>query len=90
MRRFRARVITVFADSVYSEDEADAAVAAGPHAPRGQKDTRPIDTTTTQWHVPAWAAQRNEQEHVGNVGWLSGNWGKRPKDPRCGSTWTTC
>ena len=72
---------TVFADSVDSDDEEDAAVADGPNAPRRQKDTRPIDTTTTQWHVPAWAAQRNEQEHVGNVGWLFGNWGKRPNKP---------
>ena len=28
-----------------------------------------------------WAA-RNEASHVGNIGWLFGNWGKRPVNPK--------
>ena len=71
---------TIFGDSVHSDDEANAAVAAGaPHAPRGQRDTRPKENYIKPPPPPEAVAQRNDAEHVGNVGWLFGNWGKLPR-----------
>ena len=86
---------TAFGDSVHSDDDADAAVAAaGPDAPREtahRRDAKPPRDTAPNadaGDAPAWCAQRNDAEHVGNVGWLFGNLGKRPKHAGCGSTWT--
>ena len=71
---------TINGDSVHSDDEANAAVAAGaPHAPRGQRDTRPKENYIKPPPPPEAVAQRNDAEHVGNVGWLFGNWGKLPR-----------
>ena len=82
---------TIIGDSVHSDDEANAAVAAGaplpfphfylatPHAPRGHRDTRPKENYIKPPPPPEAVAQRNDAEHVGNVGWLFGNWGKLPR-----------
>ena len=42
---------------------------------RPRRDTAPKQTLQqkTTW------ARRNDADHVGNIGWLFGNWGKRPK-----------
>ena len=69
---------TIVGDSVHSEEETDAEVAAtGPHSPRVQKETRP-NACPPPNAAPDWTAARNEAEHVGNVGCFLGNWGKRP------------
>ena len=45
---------------------------------RAPRDTAPKQTPQekTKW------ATRNDADHVGNIGWLFGNWGKRPSDAR--------
>ena len=87
---------TTFGDSLVSGDEEEserglrpsAAVAAdGEDAPRERehrragrppKDTSPKERITGAFD--SWAAQRNDADHVGNIGWLFGNWGNRPRD----------
>ena len=84
---------TVFGDSTYTDDEEanggagpGAAVAAeGPDAPRERAHRRegrpPRDTAPKPDAAVAgdkWSA-RNDADHVGNIGWLFGNWGKRPR-----------
>ncbi len=78
---------TVFGDSACSDDQFDAAVAAaGSAAPRHTEHRRagrpPRDTAPKD--VPPEAAApataRNPAGHVGNLGWLFGNWGKRPRN----------
>ena len=81
-------------DSAYPDDgEANggagpgAAVAAeGPDAPRERAHRRegrpPRDTAPKPDAAVAgdkWSA-RNDADHVGNIGWLFGNWGKRPRN----------
>ena len=86
---------TVFGDSTYTDDEEanggagpGAAVAAeGPDAPRERAHRRegrpPRDTAPKPDAAVAgdkWSA-RNGTAHVGHIGWLSGNWGKRRPSP---------
>ena len=83
-------------DSIYTESEPDeAAVAASASADaddcedeaqptelRAQRRERPLRDTAPKQSPEAeskWAA-RNAAAHVGNIGWLFGNWGKRPTD----------
>ena len=78
-------------DSIYmtasesDEDDVGAAVAADDAQPkethrtsRSKRQPRKIapEDEKLQWK---WA-QRNDADHVGNIGWLFGNWGKRPKN----------
>ena len=85
---------TVFGDSTYTDDEEanggagpGAAVAAeGPDVPRERAHRRegrpPRDTAPKPDAAVAgdkWSA-RNDADHVGNIGWLFGNWGKRPRN----------
>ena len=73
-------------DSAWSSDadvapgHDDAAGAAGHDgaavtrlSTRKPRDCTPADTNLQS----IWAA-RNDASHVGNIGWLFGNWGKRP------------
>ena len=72
---------------MHSDDDDDAAVAAsGPDARREtahRRDAKPPGDTApnaASVDAPAWCAQRNDAEHVGNVGWLFGNWWQRPRN----------
>ena len=60
-----------------SRDEGDAQPRERIHKrrERPRRDTAPKQTPQekTKW------ATRNNAGHVGNIGWLFGNWGKRPK-----------
>ena len=62
------------------EGEGEAAVAAdGRHPNKETRSTRqPRDITPNEPYVVSTWAGRNDAEHVGNIGWLFGNLGKRP------------
>ena len=71
-------------DSVYNEErdlddvesEGEAAVATEKEEKRSKR--QPRDITPEQQVLQSKWAGRNDAEHVGNIGWLFGNWGKRP------------
>ena len=79
-------------DSLHSEaDGPDAAVAAsgsGDRPPtmskarlhRPKRETAPKTATKQAAKWDAVAAALDEAEVVGNIGWLFGNWGKRPRN----------
>ena len=83
---------SIWAKSERSEVESDAddvraAVAADDAQPkethrttRSTREPRKIapEDATLQWK---WA-QRNDAEHVGNIGWLFGNFGSRAENPK--------
>ena len=89
---------TAVGDSLHSEegeeDEGEEAAAgaagSGDRPPktstrrkqRPRRETAPI----AAWrHTHIWAAvakNRDEDERVGNIGWMFGNWGKRPASPK--------
>jgi len=62
----------------------DAAVANGDDADAGtRRSTRkPRDCTPQQQTLESRWQARNDASHVGNIGWLFGNWGKRPGDAK--------
>ena len=62
-------------DSCIGEDEA----AVADTAPRTKRETRPEQNYVKS----AVMGKRgtSDDEHAGNVGWLFGNWGKRPRNP---------
>ena len=70
---------TVLGDSLHSGDDDAAVAAGGASEPRHNRDTRPPEAKLAP-NPPAWSTLRNDAKHVGNVGWLFGNWGKRPHD----------
>ena len=90
-----APVLHALGDSCPNSDWGDEDEAAGPHAavaeqspgaPRVSEARRlhrpPRDTTPMADGAGAadkWT-KRNDQNHVGNIGWLFGNWGKRPSN----------
>ena len=43
------------------------------------------DITSDQRRLQAKWNARNDAKHVGNIGWLFGNWGKRPVHPKMGA-----
>ena len=72
---------------VSDEDDEGAAVAAHDAQPtethrltRSTREPRKIapEDATLQWK---WA-QRNDADHVGNIGWLFGNFGSRAENPK--------
>ena len=62
------------------EGEGEAAVAADDAQPN--KETRstrqPRDITPIEQELKSTWEGRNDANHVGNLGWLFGNWGNRP------------
>ena len=62
------------------ESEGEAAVAADDAQPN--KETRstrqPRGITPIEQELKSTWEGRNDAKHVGNIGWLFGNWGKRP------------
>lgn len=81
--------VTTFndADSVLSDADAapghdDAAVAAGhDDAAVTRLSTRkPRGRTPAEQDLQSRWAARNDASHVGNIGWVFGNWGKRPSN----------
>ena len=91
----RSRASSDLGDSRHNSDWGGEDEAAGPHAavaeqspgaPRCREARRlhrpPRDTTPMADNAGAadkWT-KRNDQNHVGNIGWLFGNWGKRPSN----------
>ena len=80
--------------AVAARRDAAAAAAgdAAPQAPVHNRPPRPMRNTTPVQEGQQGAAVaaerrriwdlRNDSEHIGNVGWLFGNWGQRPRDAR--------
>ena len=64
------------------EGECVAAIAADDAQPNKEKRSKrqPRYITPMQQQLKSKWAGRNDAEHVGNIGWLFGNWGKRPKN----------
>ena len=70
------------AASASADADDDVVCEAQPTEIRATREERPLrDTAPKQSPVAEkkWAA-RNAAAHVGNIGWLFGNWGKRPSD----------
>ena len=68
-------------DSVYSKSQAglgDAETEGEKEEKRSQRKAK--DITPEQQELYSKWAGRNDADHVGNIGWLFGNWGRRPKD----------
>ena len=69
-------------DDMVGPDDDEAAVAADDCPTRfiTRFSTRqPRDCTPDQQQLKSKWAGRNDADHVGNIGWLFGNWGKRLK-----------
>ena len=64
---------SVYGESRYGEDEAAVEVETKKRSKRKPRDIKPAQ----QKSQSKWRA-RNDADHVGNIGWLFGNWGKRP------------
>ena len=60
------------------ESEGEAAVATEKEEKRSKR--QPRDITPAEREVHSRWATRNDADHVGNIGWLFGNWGKRPNN----------
>ena len=74
-------------DSVYEEGDLDDVKSEGEVAVATEKEEKrskrqPRDITPIEQRLKSKWATRNDAEHVGNIGWLFGNWGKRPKDEK--------
>ena len=70
-------------DGMVEPDHDEAAVAADDCPTRviTRLSTRqPRDCAPEQQKLKSKWAARNDASHVGNIGWLFGNWGKRPSD----------
>ena len=63
------------------EGEGEAAVAADDAQPNKEKRSKrqPRDITPMQQQLKSKWAGRNDAEHVGNIGWLFGNWASGQK-----------
>ena len=80
--------------AVAARRDAAAAAAgdAAPQAPVHNRPPRPMRNTTPVQEGQQGAAVaaerrriwdlRNDSEHIGNLGWLFGNWGQTPRDAR--------
>ena len=82
------RSVTTFqpGDSVFGDESVVDAEEAG-----GQKDAavanetkggerKPRNIMPAQHDLKSKWEERNNADHIGNMGWLFGNWGKRPKN----------
>ena len=68
-------------DSVYAKSQADLGDAETEGEKEEQRSERkPRDITPEQQVLESIWAGRNDADHVGNIGWLFGNWGKRPSN----------
>ena len=68
-------------DSVYAKSQADLGDAETEGEKEEQRSERkPRDITPEQQVLESKWAGRNDADHVGNIGWLFGNWGKRPSN----------
>ena len=66
-------------DSVYAKSQADLGDAETEGEKEEQRSERkPRDITPEQQVLESKWAGRNDADHVGNIGWLFGNWGNRP------------
>ena len=66
-------------DSVYAKSQADLGDAETEGEQEEQRSKRkPRDITPVEQELYSKWAGRNDADHVGNIGWLFGNWGKRP------------
>ena len=66
-------------DSVYAKSQADLDDAETEGEKEEQRSKRkPRDITPVEQELYSKWAGRNDADHVGNIGWLFGNWGNRP------------
>ena len=81
-----AKSVTTFppGDSVVSEESQEESEgqedAASAITERVRSKRRPKDITPAQQKLKSKWEGRNDADHVGNIGWLFGNWGARPAD----------
>ena len=66
-------------DSIIGESEADLEEGEEGEVKEKRSTRKPRDITPTEQLLKLKWAGRNDAEHVGNIGLLFGNWGKRPK-----------
>ena len=74
-----AKTVTTFRDG---DSVADSTLDEEGSAIAVEKEKRskpqPKDITPAQQRLQARWRARNDADHIGNIGWLFGNWGKRP------------
>ena len=81
--RGAVKTVTTFFDGDSVVDAALGGDVAEDTPEKEKRSTRQhTDITPEQKRLQARWKARNDAEHVGNIGWLFGNWGKRPGNPK--------
>ena len=73
-------VIVSDTDAAPGHDAAADAAGHDDAAVTRRSTRKPRDCTPAQQVLQSRWAARNDASHVGNIGWLFGNWGKRPSN----------